>query len=110
MRKLFVARALEYVVGGSYGVYVVPRDNVKTIGYVGRNLVRVANTSLVNEKGDHWYVFHIYNSPTGPVCEFYDSFAKSPNFYDILHPYPVIWFNSVPNQTELSPLFSVLCI
>lgn len=95
-RQLY--RCLEYVVGGSCEVYVVSRDYVRNIFYMGRTLIVAVNTETAEEHGAHWVVFYIYQSRSGIVSEFYDSYGKLPNEYLIDYSYPLINFNADIHQ------------
>lgn len=107
-RQLY--RSLEYVVGGSCEVYVVARDYVRNIFYMGRNLMVAVNSSVTGEAGSHWVVFYIYRSGDGIVCEFYDSYGRLPEYRRIDYPYPLVNYNAIVHQRDDSPSCALFVI
>lgn len=101
---------LEYVASGACEVYVVSREYVNHIYYMGRSLIVVANSSKDQEEGSHWVVFFIYYSDDGIVSDFYDSLSRPPSYYLIDHPYPVVHYNRKAHQSSSSPSCSLFVI
>lgn len=103
-------RCLEYVVNGSCEVYVVSREIVSRIVYMGRTLVICANTSPSDEDDGHWVVFITYYSSDGIVSDYYDSLAKPAIDYLIDNPYPIVNYNRRKHQSDGSPNCSLYVI
>lgn len=103
-------RCLDYVTGGTCEVYVVSREYVSRIFYMGRSLLVAANTSSSDENG-HWVVFFTYYSPDGIVSEYYDSFGSTdPTQFLIDNPYPIVQVNPKRHQDDKSPSCSLFVI
>lgn len=84
----------KYVEGSNVDVFVVLRDYVNNIHYIGNKyFVILCNTADSGSVGSHWALFFTYLGSVGPVCEWYDSFGKRPEFYGIHYQYPVVRIN-----------------
>lgn len=102
--------SLEFVSKGSCDVYVLSKDYVNIVNYTGKDILLGCNTSSQGEEGTHWCIFYIYKTSNGIVSEFYDSYARPPSYYSIIHPYQIVWYNQIVQQTDNSSLCGGFCI
>lgn len=102
---------IKYVVGNNVDVFVVPRDHVNKIHYIGnKQLVVVSNTSDSRTAGAHWVVFITHLGAEGPVSEYYDSYGNLPKYYHFNYQYPVVRYNPNQHQALDSTVCGHLCI
>ena len=69
----------------------------------------VFNTDCSSKPGTHWLACY-YDHPSNTL-EFFDSYAQTPNFYNLLIPRNVITqLNEIPLQSEFSTVCGQYCI
>lgn len=110
MDLLQLQRALSYLTGSFAEVYTVARDYVHNIKYNGKNLVIGCNTGDSWTYGEHWVIIITYRVGQQIVSQFYDSFGRRPEYYNIKYLYPITRYNKIQHQNINTTFCGVICI
>lgn len=93
-------------------IYVISRDVLQNIRFMGRNLIVVCNTATSKEYDaqGHWLLFITFQTSSGIVTEYFDSFCLMPCQYNISYPYPIIKVPNFVTQSKSSSYCGHLCL
>lgn len=90
--------------------YVISKNCFSTVVlFQNRPTLVVCNTSETYP-GQHWVAFYVYWRNSIPCAEFFDSFGKSPQYYEINPPFFVCKYNRSVFQSDKSDSCGLFCL